>query len=238
MEERGVLKTGIAGFPGASFFIAKAWESQKEDIEKEEWKMRAFILYAAVILGNGLLINLSERWYTAAWYTEWLFGLMTIGVFALFLRGWKSLKPRGGGLVFVTALSMLTINSIFFVQNLPAGICSFLLGLTIIPIYATHRDAALAAGGLVLINILMLLEVPSEVAVWLFFWTAGALALIGFRFRFVLVKRCFTVLFSLAALALLFLNFFDGAYLIELLLLVCTLLFIAGAYRFSRRAAL
>ncbi|MDN7242832.1 hypothetical protein QWY14_13545 [Planococcus sp. N028] len=196
--------------------------------------MRGFILYAGVVLGNFALIKLSERWYGAAWFTEWLFGLLTVGLFALFLKGWKHINASSGGLVFVTALSMLAIDSIFFVQDLPAIICSFLLGLLLIPSYSNHRDGALTAGGFVLANIVINIETESSVTVWLILVMTGIGALIGSRFRYPLLKRCFTVLFSLAAILLLLINFFEEAYFIVLVLVVFILLVAGGSYKFSR----
>lgn len=193
--------------------------------------MKAFILYAVAALGNVLLINLSERWYGAEWFTEWLFGLLTIGFFALFLQVWERYSKSGSGLVIITAFALLAIDSIFFVQNLPAGICSFLLLLLLIPHYRNHRDAVLTAGGFAFLNILITIEVQSEVTMWLLFWTAGIGALIGFRLRFLLLKGCFTMLFSMVAFALLLLNLFTDAYMISLLLIGFTALFIVGTYK-------
>ncbi|MEK3889462.1 hypothetical protein [Bacillus sp. FSL K6-3431] len=166
--------------------------------------MRKFVVYAVAILGNVLLINWSELWYGAEWFTEWLFGFLTIGLFALFLQGWKRYSPNGVGLILITAFGLLTINSIFFVQNFPASICSLLLGLLLMPLYKNHQDAVLTAWGFVLINILISIEVQSDITMSLLFLTTGIGALVGFRLQFLLLKRCFTVFFSLTALVLLF----------------------------------
>lgn len=206
---------------------------QESDRKKEGHEMKKIGLYAAAVLGNVLLINLSERWYGAAWFTEWLFGLVAAGFFALFLLGWKRYSMSGIGLVIVMSVTLFTIDSIFFVQNLPAGICSFLLGLLLIPYFASHRDAVLTAVGLVFINILINLEVQSEMTMWLVLWTAGVGAIIGFRLSFLLLKVCFTLLFSIAALVLLLINLFGGYYLLSLLLVVLAVLFIVGTYKLT-----
>ncbi|MGI2329091.1 hypothetical protein [Planococcus sp. YIM B11945] len=198
--------------------------------------MKEFGLYAAAVAANALLIYLSEIWYGTTWFSEWLLGLLAIGAFALFLQEWKRFSLRGGGFVFITALTLLTINSIFFVQAVPAAIITAGLGLLIIPLYKSKQDVALTAGGFVFINLLIQLEVQSEATMWMIFGTAGILALIGFRKRFLLLRGCFTVMFSMAALVLLFLNFFSQAYIISLLMIGCIALFIVGTYRFSRKA--
>ncbi|CAM4083121.1 hypothetical protein [Lederbergia lenta] len=166
--------------------------------------MKKFLLYAAAVLGNVLLINWSELWYGAEWFTEWLFGLLTVVLFAFFLQGWKRYSQNGVGLILITGFGLLTINSIFFVQNLPASICSSLLGLLLIPLYTDHRDAVITAWGFVLINIIINIEVQSGITLVLLSLTTGIGAIVGFRFKFLLLKRCFTVLFSLTFLTLLF----------------------------------
>lgn len=206
------------------------------DRGKEECEMKVLIVYALAILGNVLLINWSEQWYGAAWFTEWLFGLCTVGLFALFLKGWKRDNPNGGGLIFITVVTLLTINSIFFVQNLPDAICSLLLGLVLIPLYVDHRDVVLTVWGFVLLNIIMNIEVQSEVTLWLFLLITAIGALVGFRLQFVLLKRCFTVVFLITALFLLCMNFFTEVYMISLLLVLFIVLFTVGAYKFSKKS--
>lgn len=198
--------------------------------------MKGFFVYAVAVLGNVLLMDWSERDYAAQWGTEWLFGLLTVGLFAFFLQGWKRYNSIGGGLIFITALALLTINSIFFVQNFSASICSLLLGLLLIPLYTNHRDAVLTAWVFVLINILISIEVQSVVTMWLLFFTTGIVALFGFRLHFLLLKRCFTVFFSLTAVTLLFMHLFTQPYIMGILVVLFIGLFSVGIYKFSRNS--
>jgi hypothetical protein len=201
-----------------------------------EWEfwMRVFVLYTVAVLGNILLINLSERWYGATWFMEWLFGLLTVGIFVLFTQGWKR-HPHHLGLIFITGLGLFTINSIFFIQYLSIGLCSFLLGLWLIPLIGSYRDAVLTAWGFVLLNILSCFEVGSEATLWLFIITTGMLTLIGFYFQYVLLRRFFTVIFSLTASILFLMNSLAEFKIISLLaVLFIVLIVIVGAYRFSR----
>lgn len=194
--------------------------------------MKGFIVFALAIIGNVLLINWSEQWYGEEWFTEWLIGLVTVGFYALFLYGWKQYSRNGLGLIFITAFVLLTINSIFFVQIFSASVCSFLLGLILMPLYVKNRDAVVTSWGFVLLNILILTDVPSEVTTWMLFLTTGIASLVGFRFNLLLLKRCFTVLFALTALLLLFFSI-TNVYLFGLVV-VLVVLFTRFIYKFSR----
>lgn len=191
--------------------------------------MKGFIIFVLAVIGNVLLINWSEQWYG----TEWLIGLVTVGFYALFLYGWKQYSRNGIGLIIITAFVLLTINSIFFVQNLPASVCSLLVGLILIPLFINNRDAVVTSWGFVLLNILLWIEVSSEVTTWMLFITTGIAASIGFRLHLLLLSRCFTILFALTALLLLFISLFTNAYLFGLAV-VLVLLFALGFYKFSR----
>lgn len=149
----------------------------------------SLIVFALAIIGNVLLINWSEQWYGEEWFTEWLIGLVTVGFYALFLYGWKQYSRNGHGLIFITAFVLLTIDSIFFVQVFSASVCSFSLGLILIPLYVKNRDSVVTSWGFVLLNILILTDVPSEVTTWMLFLTTGIAFLVGFRFNLLLLNR-------------------------------------------------
>jgi len=199
-----------------------------EGIKKEGCKMKGYILYAVAILGNVLLIYGSEKWYD----TEWLLGLITVVLFALFLLGWKRFSINGG-IIFITAFSLFSINSIFLLQNLPAAICSLMLGIALIPFYANHRDAVLTSGFFVLINILMSIDVRTIVTMWMFVVTGGIASIIGFRLQFILLKRCFIAFFTLTALFLLLIT---ESYKMGLLVVFVIGIFVIGIYKLSRNS--
>ncbi|RNF38121.1 hypothetical protein [Planococcus salinus] len=192
--------------------------------------MKGFALYGVAVLGGHLLYIASEYQFGA----EWIFGLLTVGWFALFLQGWKRYRPGGSGLILVIAFLLLDINSIFFVQDLLAAVCSLLLGVLLVPFYRSYRDVALASGGFVLMNLLFHAEVESIITMWLFFIAAGVLSLVGFRQRFLWLAGCFSVLFAMAALLLLMNYLIEETYLIFLLVLAGAAIVVAGAYKFSR----
>lgn len=198
--------------------------------------MKSFILYVGAILGNVALIVLSDYWYGMAWFTEWLFGLLTIGLFGLFLRGWKRSNPASGGLFIITGVLLLTINSIFFVQNLPAFICTIMLGLLLIPVYRHNRGGVLAAGGLILLNAIILIEVETVVTMWLLFLVTGAFTLAGFRSNFLFLKVSFSVLFWMTSLVLLLIYLVDSMYVIGLLIVATIALVAVKSYKFSRHS--
>lgn len=129
--------------------------------------------------------------------------MLAVGWFALFLQAWKRVQPGGAGLIVVTVFALLDMASIFFVQNLPAAICSLLMGSLLIPFFRKHPDVAMTSMGFVLLSVLMSIEVRSFTTLWMFFIALGALAVIGFRSGFLWLKRCFSVLFALTALVLL-----------------------------------
>lgn len=194
----------------------------------------SLIVFALAIIGNVLLINWSEQWYGEEWFTEWLIGLVTVGFYALFLYGWKQYSRNGHGLIFITAFVLLTIDSIFFVQVFSASVCSFSLGLILIPLYVKNRDSVVTSWGFVLLNILILTDVPSEVTTWMLL-TTGIAFLVGFRFNLLLLNRCFTVLFALTALLLLFFSI-TNVYLFGLAV-VLVVLFTTFIYKLSRSSS-
>ena len=196
--------------------------------------MKQMLLYAATLLCGGLLTYIGESWFGA----EWLFGLLTVGLFGLFLQGWKHWGRSGGGLVIVTAFMLLGIDSIFFVQYWPAFICSLLLGVLLIPHFRKHRDGVAASMVFVLLNMLISLEfVPNELMLWLIVFATGAAALIGFRYNFLLVKGCCAALFSMAAFFLLFFQLFDDSILLSVLAFLTITFFIVSMFRLNGRVS-
>lgn len=193
--------------------------------------MKAILLYAAAIVGSHFLYRASELWYGA----EWIFGLLVAGWFALFLGAWKRIQPGGAGLIVVTAFSLMDILSIFLLQNLPAAICSLLIGLLLVPSFRTYPDVVLTSMGFVLSTILICIEVESATTIWMLFFVYGILAVIGFRCHLRWLKRCFIVLFSLAVPMLLLNYVLEGAYLTVLGVLLGTTAVIADSLKFSRQ---
>lgn len=92
--------------------------------------------------------------------------------------------------------------------------------------------------GFVFINLLINIEVDSFATVWMLFITYGVLVLIGFRFHFLWLKRCFIVLFALTGPLILLNYWFEQAYLIMLLPLAGVAIVAAGSYKFSRQPLL
>lgn len=196
--------------------------------------MKAILLYAAAILGSHLLYRVSELWYGA----EWIFGLLAVGWFALFLQAWKRIQPGGAGVIVVTVFMLLDIASIFFVQNLPAAICSLMAGCLLIPFFRKHQDVAITSMGFVLLSVLMSIEAGSFTTLWMFLIVHGTLAIIGFRCRFLWLKRCFTVLFVSAIPVLLLYYLYEGTYLLVFLILFGTFAVAFSSYKFSRQPLL
>ena len=156
--------------------------------------MKKFILYAGVLLGTTIFYNLSDHW----WYgKEWVFALLATILFAFFLQGWQRYTPNGAGLVFVTMYILLMFNSILMFQEMKIIFFSLLVGLLLIPLYRRHRDAVLTAWVFVLINIIVYMEFPTELALPIFFLVTGVAALVGMRLQSFLLKRFFTVCFFL-----------------------------------------
>lgn len=195
--------------------------------------MKQILLYAVTLLCGGLLTYIGERWYGA----EWVFGLLTVALFGLFLQGWKRWGTSGGGLVIVTAFLLLTLNSIFFVQYWAAFFCSLLMAVLLMPHYHKRRDGVLASVFFVGLNMLIALEfIPSELMLWLIVLATGAGSLIGFRFKFSLVKGSFAMLFSISAFFLLFFQLFDDSPLLTVLAFLTVTIFIVSMYRLNGRA--
>ena len=195
--------------------------------------MKQTLLYAATLLYGGLLIYVGERSFGA----EWLFGLLTVALFGLFLQGWKRWGTSGGGLVIVTAFLLLTLDSIFFVQYWAMFVCSLMMAVLLMPHYRKHRDGVLASVVFVGLNMLIALEfIPSEIMLWLIVIATGAASLVGFRYKFPLVKTYCAVLFSMSAFFLLFFQLFDDSPLLTVLAFVTVAIFIVSMYRLNGRA--
>ena len=193
--------------------------------------MKQILLYAATLLCGGLLIYVGER----SFGTEWLFGLFTLALFGLFLQGWKRWGAYGGGLVLVTEILLLTLDSVFFVQYWAVFVCSLMMAVLLVLHYHKHRDGVLASIVFVGLNMLIALEfIPSELMLWLIVLVTGAASLIGFRCKFPLVKACFATMFSISAFFLLFFQFFDGSPLLTVLAFLTVAIFIVSMYRLNK----
>lgn len=195
---------------------------------KSRCGMKKFIVYAAAILGSWLLMELAELWFGA----EWIFGLLTAAWYGLFLLAWKRVNPGGAGLIVVSVVLLLNLGSIFFVQYTAIIICSFLMGLMLLSFYRSFRDVVVTSMGFVLCCIAGNVEMEPVITGWILFAVAGILALIGFRNQFLWLKRCFTIVFGLAALYLLMLSSGTNTYLIIFALILAV---VGGAYKFSRQ---
>lgn len=196
--------------------------------------MKGIFYHGAALLAAGLLMFLSELWFEG----DKVLGLAALGLFALFLQGWKRWVGRGIGLVIVTVCYLFTLDSIFFVQDVPIFICSLVMGLLLLPHFHRHRDAVTASIAFVLLNVLIAMEfMPNEIMMWLIAFATGAAALIGFRSNYAIVKVCFAVLFALSALFLLFIQVVDGAVILSILAVLAIACFVIGMIRLHGKAA-
>lgn len=196
--------------------------------------MKRIILYAATLIIAGVLAYISGLWYDG----DKILGILTVGIFALFVLGWKHTGSNGIGLIFVTVFYLITIDSIFFVQDIPIFIASLVMGLLLIPYLRKHPDAVSASLVFVLLNILISLEfVSSGVMVWLFVLATGAAALIGFRFNLNIVKICFSILFGLSAFFLLLFEVFDDFSFLAVLAILLVVFFVMSMYKMNKHVA-
>lgn len=196
--------------------------------------MKQTFLYALTLAVGVLLTYLAEFWFG----TEWLFGLLTVGLFALFLQGWKRWGTNGGGLIIVTVFLLISLDSIFFVQYFPAFIASLLMGVLLLPHYHKNRDGIVSSAVFVLLNMLISLEfVPNELMLWLIVLAAGTAAVIGFRFNLNLVRKCFIALFAFSAFFLLLFEIFDGSNFLAIIAILLVGFFITSMYRLNKHVA-
>lgn len=193
--------------------------------------MKRILLYAATLVIAGILVYISGVWYDG----DKVLGILTVGIFALFLWGWNRTGHYGIGLICVTVFYLISLNSIFFVQDIPIFIGSLVMGLLLIVYLQKHRDALTASLVFVLLNMLITFEfVTSEVMLWLMVFVTGAAALIGFRFSLYLVKICFSILFGLSAFFLLLFEVFDDFSFLAVVAILMVILFIMSMYRMNK----
>lgn len=197
--------------------------------------MKKFILYAVAILGSIGLIYGEEM--SGRDDTDWVFAVSTLILFALFLQGWKRWNPSSAGIIAVTAFMLFTISSIHILDAASVLISSFLLGLLLLPYCRKYRDVALTSVGFVLEQLVVYIGLGNDILVWVLFTMNGLLALSGAYFGLKWLRRCFTVLFSLSALLVVFLNSFDESKLFLIFVLAAIALIAVGIYKFSRPAA-
>lgn len=190
--------------------------------------MKAFIMYAAAIIGGYALSELSQLWF--GW--EWIFGLLIVAWFALFLQMWERLKPGGAGIILVTLVTLLNIGYVFFMQYSAKAICSVLIGLLLLRFYKRYKDVVLTSIAFALCYTVINF-IPGNLSImWSLFLLGGLATLLGFRHQFQWLKRCFIAVFGLAALSLLILNFDIQS---DLLVFAFLLAIAALSYKFSRR---
>ena len=197
--------------------------------------MKKFILYAVAILGSIGLIYGEEMSGTDD--TDWVFAVSTLLLFALFLQGWKRWNPGGGGIIAVTAFMLFTIGSIFLLDEASVLIYSFLLGLLLLPFCRRYRDAAVTSLAFVMVQLVLYTGIGNDIMVWLLFTMNGLFALGGAYLGLKWLRRCFTVLFSMSALLLVFINSFNEGKLILILVVAAIVLVSVGIYKFSRPVA-
>lgn len=196
--------------------------------------MKRIMLYILTIVIAGFLGYIAELWYEG----DKILGVLTVVIFALFLLGWKRTGSNGIGLIFVTVFYLITIDSIFFVQDIPIFIGSLVMGLLLIPYLRKHPDAVSASLVFVVLNMLISLEfVSSEVMMWLIVLVTGAAALMGFRFNLNLVKISFSVLFGLSAFFLLLFEVFDDFSFLAVLAILLIVFFVMGMYKMNKHVA-
>lgn len=197
-------------------------------VEKEGMTMSRILLYGGTLLAAGLLPYIASYWFGA----EWLFGIVTVGLFAMFLMGWERWGRSGGGLIIVTVFFLITLNSIFFVQYLPAFICSLLMGILLIPHYRKQPDGVMASMVFTLLNMLIAIEfVPNEWMLWLIVLATGGAALIGFRLNYRLLKFCFGTLFGISAFFLLLFQLVEPMPLLTVLAFSIITVILISIYR-------
>jgi hypothetical protein len=128
---------------------------------------------------------------------EWVFALLTLGVYAWSVQEWKRYSSNGFGLVFLTIFMLLNINPIFYLLLPPiiSVFFSLLLGCILIPFYQNHREAVGTSWCAVLFNMIMQVESNDMVLFWFAFFTSGIGAVLGFRRQSILLKRFYTFCF-------------------------------------------
>lgn len=196
--------------------------------------MKKVLFYAAILIAAGLLAYLGESFFGA----EWIFGLLTVGLFALFLQGWKRTGKSPVGLVIITVCLLITLDGIFFVQYAATAICSLLMGLFLLPHFPENKDGVAASAFFIFLNIVIcFVFVPNELMGWIFVIVTGIAALTGFRYNFPVVRTCFASLFGLAAFFLLLFQLSEDFYFLSILALLLVGFLIFAMYRMNGRAA-
>lgn len=196
--------------------------------------MKEFGLYVLAVLGNILLYKLSDHWEGI----EWLFTLLSLGLFVLVIQGWKRYSIRGFGLIFFTTAGLFTINSILYllVPSIFIILFSLIFGLVLIPLYMKYRYPVLAAWWIVLFNILMYLEISNDtVLFWFTLITTGIGALIGFRQQSRLFKYFFTGCFLITAGGSVLISLVTNN-LMDLFIFLIVVIFVVVAYLFERKS--
>lgn len=196
--------------------------------------MKQVLFYAVILIAAGVLAYSGESFFGA----EWIFGLLTVGLFVLFLQGWKQTGRSPVGLVIVTVCLLITLDGIFFVQYAATAICSLLMGLFLVPHFPNNKDGVTAAAVFVFLNILIcFVFVPNELMGWIFVIVTGIAALIGFRYNFQVVRTCFASLFGLSAFFLLLFQLSENIYFLSILAVLLVGFLIFAMYRMNGRAA-
>ncbi len=195
--------------------------------------MKQVLLYAATLIAAGVLSYLGESYFGA----EWIFGLLTVGLFALFLQAWKRWGNSSVGLVIITVCLLITLDGIFFVQYAATAVCSLVMGLFLLPHFLKNKDGVTASAIFVFLNILIcFVFVPNELMGWIIVTVTGIAALIGFRYNFPVVRICFASLFGLSAFFFLLFQLSEDAYMLSILAALLIGLLIFAMYRMNSRA--
>lgn len=198
--------------------------------------MKRYIFYGGICLGIILLYQWSEHWEGA----EWLFALLTVGVYLIFLRGWKRMGKNGVVLIWITIFSLFMINSMLYLLMpfIFTVLFSLLLGCLLIPLCKGHQDGVLTSWYFVLLNIWIQFEISNDISLWFIMIISGLGVLVGIQFHYSLLRRFLSVIFFLNALVLLFVSFYsESPYLYGSFTLVVILLFVYVIRKKNQRAS-
>ena len=163
--------------------------------------MKHFLVYVIAIVVSTMLYSWSDNWEGK----EWIFAVLTLGVYAWSILALKRYRPNGWGFIFLTFFMLLNVNSIFYLLQPPIITIFFsvLLGCMLIPFYRDNREAVSISWWAVVFNVIMQLEASNLVMFWFVFITTGIGALIGYQLHYPLIKRFSIVCFFMSSVGLL-----------------------------------
>jgi len=189
--------------------------------------MKQVLVYLMAVVGSIILYYWSGKWEGK----EWVFALLTLGVYAWSVQGWRRFRSNGFGLVFLTIIMLLNINSIFYLLLPPilTIFFSLLLGCMLIPLYRNQREAVGTSWWAVLFNVIMQLESSDLLLFWFVFFTSGIGAVIGFRRQSILLKRFFAFCFLVNTGGMLIITLLSQTYWQSLLTILAIVIFALAA---------